>query len=223
MGADLILQLPKLSFLRRAPTQARGARRILQILNATEALVGEIPFDHVTLHDIAKRARVTNGTIYFFFADRTAIYYSLIEMLFRRSFAVYELTEQELAQPLIEFLPRLRNRLLAEWDTHAKKTVDLYYAYRTQPPVKALLDDFNTTAHQQMLRKVSAEFHFLPESRQDALARVINHALMSGLDDVPNVAKARVLAFRKEWFAMLLAHIKTLRQQRPTRLRRANL
>jgi AcrR family transcriptional regulator len=203
-------QLPKLSFLRRAPTQSRGVRRVLQIVAAAESLLVEIPFDEITIEQIAKRARVTVGTIYFFFSDRTSIYYSLIELEFRRSLAAYELTEQELALPLLEYLPILRKRLAKQWDEHSKASLHLYYAYRSRAPMQKYLDEFYANTQRQMLVKVAAEFGDWPPARQELLARIINYALQNGLDDAPLVTKSQVMPFRREWFAMLSHYIESL-------------
>src|ERR1700730_9273732 len=98
-------KFPKLSFLRRAPAQSRGERRVLQIIAATESLLRNTPFDEITIEQIAKHARVEVGSIYFFFIDRTSIYYSLIELEYRESFAVFELTDHERSLPLQKYLP----------------------------------------------------------------------------------------------------------------------
>jgi AcrR family transcriptional regulator len=203
-------QLPKLSFLRRAPAQSRGERRVLQIMAATESLLRNTPFDEITIEQIAKHARVEVGSIYFFFTDRTSIYYSLIELEYRESFAVYELTDRELSMSLHEYLRILRRRFTKVWEDRAKTLHDLYYAYRSHAPMRALLDEYNAKAQQQMLLKVASELPHLPPARREILARLINHALQTGLDEAPVLAKSRVTAFRKEWFAMLLHYIENL-------------
>jgi AcrR family transcriptional regulator len=204
-------RFPKLSFLRRAPAQSRGERRVLQIIAATESLLRNTPFDEITIEQVAKQARVEVGSIYFFFTDRTSIYYSLIELEYRESFAVYELTDHECSLPLQEYLPILRRRFTKVWEDHAKTLHNLYYAYRSHAPMRALLDEYNEKAQQQMLLKVASEFPNFPPARQEVLARLINHALqVVGLDEWPVLAKPKVIPFRKEWFAMLMHYIKNL-------------
>jgi AcrR family transcriptional regulator len=210
MNPSLSQKLPKLSFLRRAPAQSRGERRVLQILAATESLLRNTPFDEITIEQIAKHARVEVGSIYFFFTDRTSIYYSLIELEYRESFAVYELTDHERSLSLQEYLRILRRRFTKVWEDRAKTLHELYYAYRSHTPMRALLDEYNAKAQQQMLLKVASELPHLPPARQEVLARLINHALQTGLDDGPVLAKSKVTPFRKEWFAMLMHYIENL-------------
>jgi AcrR family transcriptional regulator len=205
-------EFSKLSFLRRTPTQSRGKRRVLQIVAGAESLLRTTPFDEITIEQFAKQARVEVGSIYFFFTDRTSIYYSLIELEFRDALAAIELTQLEISLPLLEYLPILRRRLAKVWDDHAKTLRDLYYAYRAHSPMKALLKEFNGKAHQQMLLKVAAELHHLPPTRQEALARLINHALQTGFDEAPPLTKSKVTVFRKEWFAMLVHYIESLKR-----------
>jgi AcrR family transcriptional regulator len=205
-------KFPKLSFLRRTPTQSRGKRRVLQIVAGAESLLRTTPFDEITIEQIAKHARVEVGSIYFFFTDRTSIYYSLIELEFRDAFAAFELTDLEKSLPLLEYLPILRRRFAKVWDEHAKTLRDLYYAYRAHSPMKALLKEFNAKAHQQMLLKVASELHQLSPTRQEALARLINQALQTGFDEVPPLTKSKAMVFRKEWFAMLVHYLESLKR-----------
>jgi len=205
-------KFPRLSFLRRTPAQSRGERRVLQIVAGAESLLRTTPFDEITIEQIAKRARVEVGSIYFFFTDRTSIYYSLIELEYRDSFAAFEPSELEISLPLLEYLPILRRRLTKVWDQHAKALHDLYFAYRAHAPMKALLNEFNAKAHQQMLLRVASELHHLSPTRQEALARLINHALQTGFGEEPPLTKSKVMAYRKEWFAMLLCYIEDLKR-----------
>jgi len=207
-----VKKFPKLSFLRRTPAQSRGKMRVLQIVAGAEALLRNTPFDEITIEQIAKHARVEVGSIYFFFTDRTSIYYSLIELEFRDAYAAFELTEHESSLPLLQYLPILRRRLTKVWDERAKTLHDLYYAYRSHAPMKALLKEFNAQAHQQMLLKVASELHYLPLARQEALARLINLALQTGFDEPPALSKSKAMAFRKEWFAMLVFYIESLKR-----------
>jgi hypothetical protein len=131
---------------------------------------------------------------------------------FRDALAAFELTELESSLPLLEYLPILRRWFAKVWDEDAKTLRDLYYAYRAHSPMKALLKAFNAKAHQQMLLKVASELHHLSPTRQEALARLINHALQTGFDEAPPLTKSKVMVFRKEWFAMLVHYIENLKR-----------
>ena len=63
--------------LRRRPSQARGWRRVHQILDAAAALFSEQGYDNVTTNSIAERAQTSIGSLYQFFPDKTSILQAL--------------------------------------------------------------------------------------------------------------------------------------------------
>jgi len=50
--------------------QARGLARIEQILDAADALVGELGHEQVSMNEVARRAGISPGSLYQYFADR---------------------------------------------------------------------------------------------------------------------------------------------------------
>ncbi len=63
--------------LRRRPTQARGWRRVHQILDAAAGLIAEMGYDNVTTNAIAERAETSIGSLYQFFPDKASILHAL--------------------------------------------------------------------------------------------------------------------------------------------------
>ena len=63
--------------LRRRPRQRRSAERYERILNVCAELLGEVGFAGLTTTAVAKRAEVPIGTVYQFFADKSALVHAL--------------------------------------------------------------------------------------------------------------------------------------------------
>ncbi|MCF4164930.1 TetR/AcrR family transcriptional regulator [Zavarzinia compransoris] len=87
------LDLPKAGAPRRRPVQARGRKRVEQILAAAETLIRQKGVDALKMSEIATAADVPIGSIYQFFADRGAILRALAE---RYMAANRRLTEDKL-------------------------------------------------------------------------------------------------------------------------------
>jgi len=63
--------------LRRRPMQRRSAERYERILNVCAELLDEVGFAGLTTTAVAKRAEVPIGTVYQFFADKSALVHAL--------------------------------------------------------------------------------------------------------------------------------------------------
>lgn len=63
----------------RAPVQKRGQQRVEAILDAAEAVFGEMGVEAATTNAIAERAGASVGSLYHFFANKDAILYALAE------------------------------------------------------------------------------------------------------------------------------------------------
>jgi AcrR family transcriptional regulator len=63
--------------LRRRPMQRRSAERYERILNGCAELLDEVGFAGLTTTAVAKRAEVPIGTVYQFFADKSALVHAL--------------------------------------------------------------------------------------------------------------------------------------------------
>ena len=65
--------------LTRAPVQNRGLQRVEAILDAAEAIFGEMGVEAATTNAIAERAGASVGSLYHFFANKDAILFALSE------------------------------------------------------------------------------------------------------------------------------------------------
>ena len=63
--------------LRRRPVQRRSAERYERILNVCAELLDEVGFAGLTTTAVARRAEVPIGTVYQFFADKSALVHAL--------------------------------------------------------------------------------------------------------------------------------------------------
>jgi AcrR family transcriptional regulator len=59
--------------MRRSPRQARGKERVARLLDAAEALFGEVGYEAASTNQIAARAGVPIGSLYQFFPNKEAI------------------------------------------------------------------------------------------------------------------------------------------------------
>ena len=87
---------PSPTGVRRAPVQARSARRLSAVLEAAAALADEQGHEAVTTTDIARRAGISIGALYRFFDDQPAVYRALATL------------------HLEQFVARLEQRLAAD-------------------------------------------------------------------------------------------------------------
>jgi AcrR family transcriptional regulator len=63
----------------RSPVQKRGQQRVEAILDAAEAVFGEMGVEAATTNAIAERAGASVGSLYHFFPNKDAILYALAE------------------------------------------------------------------------------------------------------------------------------------------------
>lgn len=60
-------------FLRHAPVQERGRRRVQQLLDAAAQVIAESGVDNATTNAVAARAETSVGVLYKFFPNKQAI------------------------------------------------------------------------------------------------------------------------------------------------------
>jgi AcrR family transcriptional regulator len=65
--------------VRRAPQQVRSQQRVDAILAAAAEMIGELGYDGVTTSKLAKRAGISVGSFYQYFADKEAVFQALGE------------------------------------------------------------------------------------------------------------------------------------------------
>jgi AcrR family transcriptional regulator len=63
------------------PATARGRATRQNLLDAAEAVFGELSFDRASVAEITRRAGVAQGTFYIYFPDKTSIFTELVRHL----------------------------------------------------------------------------------------------------------------------------------------------
>ena len=72
---------PSLSAPRTKPLTVRGQRTRQQLLDAAEAVFGEVGYDQASIAEVTRRAGVALGTFYVYFPHKQAIFVELIDEL----------------------------------------------------------------------------------------------------------------------------------------------
>src|SRR6266568_2308054 len=112
--------------LRRRPMQRRSAERYERILTVCAELLDELGFAALTTTAVARRAEVPIGTVYQFFADKSALVHALA------------------ARNLERYLDRLSTRYAAEHPATLPHVIDIavdeFVAMRRTVPGFGVLD-----------------------------------------------------------------------------------
>ena len=116
---------------RRAPVQARSRQRIEDILDITAQLVDELGPDEVTTTLIAERLGISVGSIYNYFADRSAVFDAIVARSIAAHFEMSMATRAKVL-PSGSITPD-------DWFASSFAVIDsLAEAYRTEPGFRTL-------------------------------------------------------------------------------------
>jgi AcrR family transcriptional regulator len=143
----------KSATLRRQPQQARGERRIAELLDAADRVFAAVGYEAATTNAIAREAGASVGSLYQFFPDKEAL---LLALAGRYRSALYEIhervfTEETARLPLDQLYDRVVETLAA--------------FYRAHPGFRPLLNGSQTvpalataaaTLHQECVDRVDA-------------------------------------------------------------------
>ena len=112
---------------RRRPSQERSRDRVDRILEATAALLGEMPVDKITTAAIAEKASVPIGSVYQYFPNKLAV----LAQLARTVMEQVDLTTASLIAEDFGVLP---------WDQAIDRAIDAtMQGYASQPGYMQLL------------------------------------------------------------------------------------
>jgi AcrR family transcriptional regulator len=122
--------------------QERGRRRIAQILDAAEAVIGESGFEAATTNAIASRAGISPGSLYQFFGNKEEILDALAERYVDHS---AEFWDTQLAQQAAQLsLDRLVDRVLdalAAFKTTRPAFWVLFHGSAASPRLEAVAEE----------------------------------------------------------------------------------
>ncbi len=207
------LQIEPLTLLglKRQPSQTRGIRRVNEILDACEALLGEKRYEEISIDDIIEAADVARGTLYHFFDTRRSVF---LAVMHRAMLEIDEQTDPRPGEEKLEFgayVARVERRLQKVWQKHSH-IVEFYEANKfspdfDEPARKKRLRSFDVMADQ--LRSRHPEFS---PARARTISQTLLQAIYTGLDTVALSQSNGAAGLRREWGRMVNAYIESLEQ-----------
>jgi AcrR family transcriptional regulator len=114
------------STVRRRPVQRRSAERVARLLDACAQVLDEVGYDGLTTREVARRAGVPIGTLYQFFAGKSALCSGL--------------TERNLEAFVQRLTARLDRAPVSGWQSTASVVIQEYVAMKREMPGFAVLD-----------------------------------------------------------------------------------
>lgn len=134
-----------------APTPATGSSpprqpavdapsRRARLLEAAIELFSELPYDEVSVEDIAARAGVATGLLYYHFTDKQGLYAEGLQGLALQLKAAIEAAVDETAPPWEQTLAALRAHL-SFVSEHATGYAELLRGAAAQPKVAAIVEE----------------------------------------------------------------------------------
>ena len=201
----------------RVPVQKRGQQRVEEILDAAEAVFGDMGVDSATTNAIAERAGASVGSLYHFFANKDAILQALAE---RYAETMKRTLAQKLRidEPWIP-LPELFREMIesfAQMDEAHPGYLAVCRATDSASGGKSQVS-LQTEAHMQELVRtlLSRRMPGIPgaeAARHAALSVVVVHAV---LDHAMSVQEPMRSGIRSALVDMLVRHFTPLEAQYP--------
>jgi AcrR family transcriptional regulator len=205
----------------RAPAQPRGEQRVAALLDAAAAVVAEVGAGRASVHEIARRAGASMGSLYHFFPSKEALLGALAARYVEELRALTE---------------ALRRRPAAEWarlaaDDVARELVGPYGAFLARHPAYVALaaatpagrvpadPDFEARGFRLLEEVLAARWPRTPAGHRALVARTV-YAMAEGvLAEVaradPAAGRAVFAEFTSAVGAYLAAH--DVRNGRPPR------
>ncbi len=92
--------------MRRVPAQARSRERLERILDAAEAVLGDVGYEAATMQEIAERAGTSIGSVYQFFPNKKVLVGAISDRYNETVRALFDslLTPETMQRPWIELL-----------------------------------------------------------------------------------------------------------------------
>ena len=164
--------------LRRSPQQARSQKRVDEILEAASELLVEVGYEQLSTSAIAKRAGISVGSLYQFFANKDAV----IQALGQRY--LDEMAEMRAAMftadSIYAPIPVLIERTVDLFVTFVGRHKGFHHIY-TSPWVsselKSVADVMNAQIVIEIERILAGKSPHLPESERHVIAQVMMYVI----------------------------------------------
>jgi AcrR family transcriptional regulator len=140
------------AILRRQPRQARGERRITELLDAADRVFAAVGYEAATTNAIAKEAGASVGSLYQFFPDKEALLLALAERYLGELRAIHErvFTADTARLPLAEMYDLVVETLHAFSRSHPGFRPLFYGSPTTAPALAAAA----ATLHRECVDRV---------------------------------------------------------------------
>ncbi len=181
----------------RAPVQKRGQQRVEGILDAAEAVFGEMGVDAATTNAIAERAGSSVGSLYHFFPNKDAILQALTE---RYAESMKTVLQQELRLdepwvPLDVLFPQMIQSFAAMDDVHPGymavcRATDS--ASGGKSPVSLQTEEHMQGLVRTLLQRRTPAMPDHEAARHAALSVVVVHAALDHAASVPEPLRSGV-------------------------------
>lgn len=189
----------------RAPQQARSQATLIRFLDATEVLLGEVPFDSLSVQVICKRADSSVGAFYARFADKTALLHVLHERVCDEAKATVGDTldaARWLGVPLADIIRGLVGFIVVEYGQRQGLRREMVRRNGTDPAFRTRSVDVATVTVERLTRLLAERRAELPPHQDPAVAAdMINRIIFGVLDQDATFADtgpAGVLLGREE-------------------------
>jgi AcrR family transcriptional regulator len=204
----------KAAILRRQPRQARGQRRIDELLDAADRVFADVGYEAATTNAIAREAGASVGSLYQFFPDKEALLLALANRYLAQLRDIHErvFTEETARLPLSALYDRVVETLAAF--SRANPGFRAFFQGSATVPALATAA---ASLHRECVDRVDRMMSFgmpdMPAGRRRMLAD-LNVTTVKALLPLAESGNARVRAeVLAEIKRMLYAHMRDVRAE----------
>ena len=198
----------------RTPQQARGQKRVEEILDAAESVIAEVGIDAATTNAIAERAGASVGSIYHFFASKDAI----VEALARRFSALASELNARAMPPEAAHLPidQLFERIVMGQARLVEQRPAFNAVYdascRDVLGVKAF-EEMDAVIVGQVAAYLKARLPAMPKRERDVIARISVTVVNRVLEEARFAPKERGAGLLRELQRMMIRYFEPIDAQ----------
>lgn len=199
----------------RAPVQKRGQQRVDAILDAAEAVFGEMGVEAATTNAIAERAGASVGSLYHFFPNKDAILLALAERYAETTKSVLQ-RERRIDEPWVP-LPELFSGMIAAFVTMDAEHPGYLAVCRAtdtagggKSPVSMQLEEHLQLLVQELLQQRCPGMPDDEAKVHAAISVVSVHALLDHIASIPEALRppmqAALVDMMVRYFSPVEAH-----------------
>ena len=185
------------TLLRRTPQQERSQQRVDEILDAAAALLEEVGYEGITTSAIARRAEISVGSLYQFFANKDAVLYGLAKRYLadmgRMKAAMF--SPDSVYVPLPILVGRTVDLMVDYMDTH-KGFHQVFSSAWVSPELKAVAEAMNVQILENIENILMAKAPDLDKARRHACALVMMHltkSVLQMMEAAPSEARSTII------------------------------